>query len=343
MKDTFIVKGKKQKMSHDHDHDHDHHDQGEVESFYIEGDDQEDSIYDRLSDDGSYQRPDLEDIVAYLVSVDGVECRKANVERTGSRKAGEKKKKKVLYFKAKALGECFPNAAGHVTEPTDKRLVGFGNALIAGHFCTEHAPDQIRPKDRLMVPVEGADTWNPRGFYVWTSVAAGLARTEKTCCAADLIQVKGGALRKRRQQQQKNVDGGDDASDTRRVRVDRVDAKGSGGINWINIFLLLLLFGPPLMMGGIWLQDFLATSEIAQSIGLAKSHRDRLISFYDQHNPAKATIKNVDKMLLKYEGREQDLFAKLERKYEAVKIRKAAQAKAEEQDEKLLKRGEEND
>jgi hypothetical protein len=311
-------------------------DQDEVEAFYVSGDSMtEDSLYERLSEDGSYQRPELEDIVAYLVSSDGVEFRNAYVERTGSRKGGKPKKMKTPYFKGTRVGECFPNEAGHVTNTHDQRLIGLGNALINQNFCVEHVI--VNPKERLMAPVEGGTTsWRPDGFYVWTSVAQALA-SQPVCCAKDLIQVKGGTLRQRRRQQQSNST--EDVG-MRSVKVDRVDAKGRGGVNWINLFFLLLLFGPPMMMGGMWIHEYLTTSEVGRALGFGYTHRDRLIQFYDLHNPGKSTITNVDKMLKKYEGREDELFAKLERKYEALERKRKLQKAAEEEDAKEKERGE---
>ena len=74
------------------------HDDNE-EAYYVTSDAKDDSLYDKLTENGSYQRPVLEDIVAYLVSLDGVEQRGAYVEKSGSRKSGKKiKKEKIAYF-----------------------------------------------------------------------------------------------------------------------------------------------------------------------------------------------------------------------------------------------------
>lgn len=45
------------------------------------------------------------------------------------------------------------------------------------------------------------------------------------------------------------------------------------------------------------------------------ANHDLLMSFYAQHNPKKATAAFVAKTLLKYRGREEVLFAKLQKKY----------------------------
>jgi plasmid maintenance system antidote protein VapI len=63
------------------------------------------------------------------------------------------------------------------------------------------------------------------------------------------------------------------------------------------------------------------------------------MSFYAQNNPTKATTEFVEKTLLKYQGREEQLFTKLQRKYEAKEIRRKARERAEEEDAKLKQRG----
>jgi hypothetical protein len=313
---------------------HEHETYDSEEAYYVESDPiNEDSLYDKLEIDGSYQRPALEDIVAYLVSLDGVEVRAAFVEKGGSRKSSKKiKKEKITYFKGSRVGDCFPNSSGHVTEPTDPRLIGLGNALINQNFCVEHVI--VNSKERLMKPVEdGTASWKPKGFYVWTSVAKNLA--QNVCCAKDLIQVKGGLLRQRRRQHIKN--GGEESS-FRSVKVHRVNSDSSSGLNWLNMFFLLLLFGPALMMGVMYLSDFLGNSQMAQRLGLVLSNHDRLMSFYEQNNPKKATAEHVNKILLKYEGREQELFKTLTAKYEMKEFRRKAREKAKEEDEKLQQR-----
>ena len=88
------------------------HDDNE-EAYYVTSDAKDDSLYDKLTQNGSYQRPELEDIVAYLVSLDGVEQRGAYVEKSGSRKSGKKiKKEKIAYFKGSRVGNCFPDVSG---------------------------------------------------------------------------------------------------------------------------------------------------------------------------------------------------------------------------------------
>jgi hypothetical protein len=90
------------------------HDDNE-EAYYVTSDAKDDSLYDKLTENGSYQRPVLEDIVAYLVSLDGVEQRGAYVEKSGSRKSGKKiKKEKIAYFKGSRVGDCFTDVSGHV-------------------------------------------------------------------------------------------------------------------------------------------------------------------------------------------------------------------------------------
>jgi hypothetical protein len=54
--------------------------------------------------------------------------------------------------------------------------------------------------------------------------------------------------------------------------------------------------------------------------------RDRLVAFYTKHNPAK--LDNVDGTLAKYEGREDELFAALERKYAPTLAKESSPAAA---------------
>ena len=46
--------------------------------------------------------------------------------------------------------------------------------------------------------------------------------------------------------------------------------------------------------------------------------RERLVKFYQTHNPG--NLHNLDEILQKYAGREEDLFRKLEKKY-GLKVR----------------------
>ncbi len=333
-----------------------------VHEYYVNDNERDDlsddvSLYDGLSEDGAYRRAEIEELVAYLVSSDGVETRGACVQRKGSsRKSadGKIKKRVIRYFKGERLADCFPNDVGHVPSADDPRLVGLGEALLDQNFAVEHRI--VNSRERMMAPVEdGNGVFRPEGFYVWTSVAKKLNFTgdEK-----DFIQVVGGTLRRRRRRTTGGMGGAaagggaDDAhgqgghhgdhhgdhhghshgGESSYVRVGKVGGGSGGGINWLHIGLLLLLFGPPIMMGVMWAHEFVTTSAIGVSLGLSMTHRERLMAFYGTHNPAKATDKHVDKLLKKYEGKEKALLERLERKYERIE-------RAQEEDRKYAERG----
>ena len=118
------------------------------------------------------------------------------------------------------------------------------------------------------------------------------------------------------------------------LRVERVGQRSRGGINWLHIFLLFLLFGPPIMMAFMYVGDFIRDSPIGVALGLQATPRDRLLEFYAKHNPKKATPAHVDKLLAKNKGREKELFTRLERTYEERAKQKERMAKAQEEDKK---------
>ena len=316
------------------------------EEFYVEGgfDDDEDrlSLYDRLTEDGSYLHGQIEEIVAYLVSSDGVETRGAWAEKKGSSK-GKKKKTKIRYFKGERLVDCFPNNMGEVPAKDDARVRALGMALLAQNFAVEYSIQN--KKARLMAPVE-ASVWRPGGFYVWTALATDLVFEGDE---ADFIQVVGGSLRRRRRNAGAEAGKGmvsagagnrpasmsmGGANGPNYLKVERVGQGSRGGINWLHIFLLFILFGPPIMMAFMYVSDFVSESPLGVVLGLRSTPRDRLLEFYSKHNPAKATSAHVDKLLAKNKGRETELFSKLERTYEERAKRRERIAKAQEEDRK---------
>ena len=315
------------------------------EEYYVEGNyDDEDmlSLYDRLTDDGSYLHGQIREIVAYLVSSDGVETRAAWAEKRGSSK-GKKKKTKIRYFKGERLVDCFPTNMGEVPARGDERVKGLGLALLAQNFAVEY--EIKNKKARLMAPAE-ANSWRSDGFYVWTALATDLIFEGDE---ADFIQVVGGSLRRRKRNARgeggagmMSVGAGNRpasmsmSGSTRPnfLKVERVGEGSRGGINWLHIALLLILFGPPIMMAVMWVSDFVSSSAIGVQLGLSSSPRDQLMEFYSKHNPAKATSAHVDKLLAKNKGRERELFQRLERTYEERSKRKERVAKAKEEDKK---------
>ncbi|CAM9190945.1 unnamed protein product [Heterosigma akashiwo] len=89
--------------------------------------------------------------------------------------------------------------------------------------------------------------------------------------------------------------------------------KKKDGIKLLPIIFLMLFVGPACLPGVFWLWDKFAQTPFGKSWGLYEEPRDRLIRFYKEHNPAK--LGEVDKMLRKYAGREDELFKRLERVY----------------------------
>mmetsp|Transcript_31999 Transcript_31999/g.42222 ORF Transcript_31999/g.42222 Transcript_31999/m.42222 type:complete len:135 (+) Transcript_31999:160-564(+) len=85
------------------------------------------------------------------------------------------------------------------------------------------------------------------------------------------------------------------------------------GIRWMPIVFLFLFVGPACLPGVFWIFDKIAQSDFGKSMGLYEEPRVRLEKFYREHNPSK--LGEVDKMLKKYKGREDELFKRLERVY----------------------------
>ncbi len=91
----------------------------------------------------------------------------------------------------------------------------------------------------------------------------------------------------------------------------KTDGKPKKGINWIAIGLLFLMIAPAIFQGMIMSYDLVQSTVLGDFLGI--SHRARLTAFYQEYNPRK--LKDIDRTLRKYKGREDALFEQLSKKY----------------------------
>jgi len=59
--------------------------------------------------------------------------------------------------------------------------------------------------------------------------------------------------------------------------------------------------------------DKLSTSELGRSFGMAPDYRQKVVDLYERINPEKLT--EIDYIMKKYEGKEELLIERLEKKY----------------------------
>eukprot|EP00301_Raphidiophrys_heterophryoidea_P020143 c4917_g1_i1.p1 GENE.c4917_g1_i1~~c4917_g1_i1.p1 ORF type:complete len:156 (-),score=42.75 c4917_g1_i1:80-508(-) len=96
-------------------------------------------------------------------------------------------------------------------------------------------------------------------------------------------------------------------------------AKEGGGLNWKALAFLLLVILPGLLGAVFGAIDYIGKTSWGAKLGLSptpqkvQSPRQKLTEFYRLHNPAK--IGEVDKLLKKYKGREEEMFQVLREKY----------------------------
>lgn len=281
----------------------------EVDEFYLSETQDTVSLYDQLKPTGRYARPELEEIVAYLVSEDGVELRKARCVREGGGIEN------VRYWKGSRLAECFPDVLNEIKGSDDERLNLLGEAIVSRNYAVRYT---IADKSkRIMAPVAGHSRWNPKGFFVWTPLAL---QHKFDGDESDLIGVLGGDLRRRRRRRN------NPSRDSTNVRVDRISNQTSRGVNWLHIAILFMLFGPPIYMGLMWSYEMVAMSPLGTALGLAVTPREQLMQLYQQYAPEKATYTRIDRLLKKHSGREAALLVRVREKYEAIRRAKAREA-----------------
>mmetsp|Transcript_4273 Transcript_4273/g.6390 ORF Transcript_4273/g.6390 Transcript_4273/m.6390 type:complete len:151 (-) Transcript_4273:125-577(-) len=88
-------------------------------------------------------------------------------------------------------------------------------------------------------------------------------------------------------------------------------------IRWTPIFLLMLFVMPACLPFIFSAFDKFARTDWGIALGLYEHPKIRLERFYRENNPSK--LHEVDTILKKYKGREDEMFAKLEAKYERIR------------------------
>eukprot|EP00300_Choanocystis_sp_HF-7_P007966 c15618_g1_i2.p2 GENE.c15618_g1_i2~~c15618_g1_i2.p2 ORF type:complete len:134 (+),score=26.01 c15618_g1_i2:29-403(+) len=99
------------------------------------------------------------------------------------------------------------------------------------------------------------------------------------------------------------------------------DDKQASKINWTAFALCVLIVLPGVVGAVMRVTDLAGSTDFGKSISryfgfassTSKSYRDRVVEFYREHNPTK--LGEVNKLLKKYKGKEEELIENLNRKY----------------------------
>jgi len=161
-----------------------------------------------------------------------------------------------------------------------------------------------------------------------TLTVASLARLERRLDAVEkrlLSQSPAAAASEPVDSQYAGIDSSDDDSDAGAGPA-RVRSSGRGkskGIKWKYVAFLVLLFGSAALPVVLWVVDNLglvlgksttaAFSAATARMGLTPTPKDRLVKFYEKHNPDK--VDEVDNLVQKYAGSYPKMIKVLEAKY----------------------------
>eukprot|EP00945_MAST-04E_sp_MAST-4E-sp1_P005689 g5689.t1 len=241
-----------------------------------------------------------EELVGVLADKNGVELRRANLEKKDGNFA------KVAYFKGSRLFNSFKTKDGNTPNAKNTpQVLEYGQWLLDQRYIIlcKISDKQKKILKQVTFAPAFAPTFEPSGFYVWTKHIKKLTSPSP-----------------KRPVSMKKGTGGEGLGED-------LGEKKKGGISWLHVGLLLLIIGPSLFAVGGYLIDLISTTSFGLAVGLSQTPRARLTEFYTKHDASK--LANIDKLLKKYSGREEVLFKKLERKYEkkAENSRKREEAK----------------
>ena len=137
------------------------------------------------------------------------------------------------------------------------------------------------------------------------------------------------------------------------------DEAPSKGVSWTGIFLMAVMFGPAVFPVLMMVNDYLAGTPIGDAMtlvlapvgeimggglvafGLSQSYQQQVEAFYMEHSPDK--IGRITGLLKKFEGKEEELLMRLERKYALKAKREAARKKRAEKAARKKKLAEDYD
>ncbi|KAG5190499.1 hypothetical protein JKP88DRAFT_232320 [Tribonema minus] len=102
------------------------------------------------------------------------------------------------------------------------------------------------------------------------------------------------------------------------------EAPAKGGLNWMPIILMFVVFGPAVLPVFVYLFDKVSTSDWGINMGLSRSLEAKLTDFYKQHNPTK--LREVPSLARKYKGRDAEIMARLQDKYKRLEDLKKEEA-----------------
>jgi hypothetical protein len=226
--------------------------------------------------------------------------------------------KKILYFKGIRLYECFISKNGEkVDVKNSKQVHEFGQWLlderyiILNKIIDKQKKEIARNKDPN--PIFSQD-----GFYTWTQYAALLLEDgDQSDDNGDVVNVDFSKTSSNIRKRGKNEDDKINQKIEKDLGIKKKDAdKSSGGISWLHVAILLMIIAPSLF------------AVIGYFIP-AETPRQKLTNFYAKYAPEKNNAKHINKLLNKYQGSEDKLFKKLERKYEHIRIREEAMKRDE--------------
>ena len=230
----------------------------------------------------------------------GVELRKVTREN-----------RKVWYFKGVRLYESFRNKQGQPIDAKNaKQVTEYGQWLLDEKYIV---PNKIVDMKKRIITRNKAKnpTFSMDGMYTWTQFADFLnMENPGSEQHDDLLSARAQpkTADKRRSKAKKTVSPQD---------VNQAEPNNSTGISWLHIGILLMILAPSMFAIIGYLYDMMITP------------KQKLMNFYARHAPEKNNDKHIDNLLRKYAGKESQLFDKLEKKYERIKIREEAKKKDE--------------
>ena len=248
--------------------------------------------------DGALSKKELAKLLCHPSK--GVELRKVTREN-----------RKVWYFKGVRLYESFRNKQGQLIDTKNaKQVTEYGQWLLDEKYIV---PNKRLDKNKRIIARNKAKnpTFTADGMYTWTQFADFLnsehpGSEQHNDLASATMQQR--AVDKHRSKAKKTV---------LPQGVNESDENNSSGISWLHIGILLMILAPSIFAIIGYFYDMMITP------------KQKLMNFYARHAPEKNNDKHIDKLLRKYAGKESQLFDKLEKKYERIKLREEAKKKDE--------------
>ena len=231
---------------------------------------------------------------------------------------------KIRYFLGKRLYECFVTKNGETVDvKNSKQIKDYGQWLLNEKYIVPNKVVDKKTKEiarnKTPNPIFSAD-----GFYTWTQYAFNLVgAAEDAGDDGDVAnvnfstEIKNRSKKKKKNQKEENEE--TNSKIEKKLGLDKSNKNKqevSGGVGWLHIAILLMILAPSLFA-------------IVGYLIPAETPRQKLINFYLKYAPEKNNEQHINKLLDKYKNKENLLFAKLERKYETIRIQEEARKRDE--------------